>query len=173
MKLIFDEMSGQRDDVAAFRPGPKQAMDAKEAVVLGLGPQLAQDCQPGVAAVTNDVGGCTGASGDRRWRVEAALPDRCLDIIVARIAGDTRIEFVGTKLIQRDHHWGVGDGIAKRFNRGTRAFKARGQEFVLYVLGSQVRHGEPLWGVYLPSSHRSRWPPVRLARRHGEAACRH
>src|SRR5258708_33478552 len=95
MKLIFDEMSGQRDDVAAFRPGPKQAVDAEETFVLGLGPQLAQDREARVAAIADDVNRRTRASGDRGRRIEAALPDRCLDVVVEGIAGDTRIEFVG------------------------------------------------------------------------------
>src|SRR5258708_33907380 len=100
MKLIFDEMSGQRDDVAAFRPGPKQAMDAKEAVVLGLGPQLAQDCQPGVAAVTNDVGGRTGASGDPPPRAEAGAPDRAPGIILRRVTGARSTQVWSPELIQ-------------------------------------------------------------------------
>jgi hypothetical protein len=38
-----------------------------------------------------------GTAGDRRRRVQSALLNRRLDVVVERIARDARIEFVGTQ----------------------------------------------------------------------------
>src|SRR3546814_20376893 len=54
-QLVLGQMPGQRHDFAARRPRAEQARNAEEAFLLGLATQLAQDRQPRVDAVANDL----------------------------------------------------------------------------------------------------------------------
>ena len=140
MQFVLGQMAGERDDLAALGPGPEQAGDAEEALVLRFAPQLAQDGQPCVAAVANDVVRLAGAAGDGRRRIEAAFPDRCLDLVVARVARDARIEVIRLELVQRHRHGGIGDGIAERIGDRAAALEAVGQQLGRHVLRGQLSH---------------------------------
>ncbi|MNP74960.1 hypothetical protein D3C76_1719210 [compost metagenome] len=56
-------------------PRSKQAVDTKEAFVMGLLPQLSENRQAGVAAVADDEGRFTRAAGDRRWLIQPSFAD--------------------------------------------------------------------------------------------------
>src|SRR3546814_9473017 len=70
-QLVLGQMPGQRHDFAARRPRAEQARNAEEAFLLGLAPQLAQDRQPRVAAVANDVVRLARPARDRGGRVRS------------------------------------------------------------------------------------------------------
>jgi hypothetical protein len=98
---------------AALGPRAEQARYAEKAFVLGLRPEFAQDRQPRVAAVADDVVVLAGPPGDGRRRVQAALADGCLDFLVGRIALLARVVVVGAQLVQRHDHGRVGDRVAQ------------------------------------------------------------
>src|SRR3546814_5501196 len=77
-------MPGQRHDFAARRPRAEQARNAEEAFLLGLAPQLAQDRQPRVAAVANDVVRLARPARDRGGRVQPTFADGRLDLRIGR-----------------------------------------------------------------------------------------
>jgi len=55
VQFVLCEVPGQGNNLAALGPGAEQATDAEEPLIPGLGPQLTQYRQPGVAAIANDV----------------------------------------------------------------------------------------------------------------------
>ena len=74
-------------------------MNAKEALVAGFLPQLAENCQACITAVADDEIGFARAAGNR-WRlIQSALTDRGLDIVVQRITDEARVVFVGPQLL--------------------------------------------------------------------------
>ncbi|MNP47945.1 hypothetical protein D3C76_1420330 [compost metagenome] len=57
-------------------------MNAKEALVAGFLPQLAENRQSRITAVADDEIGFSGAAGNR-WRlIQPAFTDRSFDIVV-------------------------------------------------------------------------------------------
>jgi hypothetical protein len=140
-QLVLGQMPGQHHDFAALRPRAEQARDAEEAFVLGLAPQLAQDRQPRVAAVADDVVRLAGPARDRGRRVQPALADGRLDVLVGRVARHARVVVVGAQLVQRHHHRRVGDGVAQGRGRRAAALEAGGQQLGGHVLRRQVSHG--------------------------------
>ena len=94
-QFVLGQMAGQHDDFAAAGPRPEQARYAEKLLVLGLRPQFAQDRQPRVAAVADDVVILARPSGDGRCRIQAALADGCLDFLIGRIALLARVMVVG------------------------------------------------------------------------------
>ncbi|MCY1525157.1 hypothetical protein D9M68_601280 [compost metagenome] len=64
MQFVFRQVAGQGNDFAAFGPGTEQTGNAEEALVLGLGPQLAQDGESRITAIADDVVLSTGSSSD-------------------------------------------------------------------------------------------------------------
>lgn len=146
VQLVFGEVPGQRDDFAALGPGPEQARDAKEAFVPCFTPQFAQDGQPRVAAVADDVVRFTRTAGDRRRSIETALPDRGLDLVIAGIARDAGIEVVGLELVQRYRHGRIRDGITERIGDGAAVLESVGQQLGRHVPRSQFSHRRrPPW----------------------------
>ena len=165
-QFVFSQVSGQGDDFATFGPRAELAGDAEEPLLLGLAPQLAQDRQPGVAAVADDEVLFARAAGDRWRRIQTSLADGRLDLIVGRVALDPRVMVIGAQLIERHDHRRVSDRIAQCGRRWPRALKACGQQLAGHLVGCHFGH---------------RWPPLawvgepcasRLARRNCALAFR-
>ncbi|MPM12965.1 hypothetical protein SDC9_59320 [bioreactor metagenome] len=134
-------MPGQRHDLAARRPRAEQARNPEEAFLLGLAPQLAQDRQPRVAAVANDVVRLARPARDRGGRVQPTFADGRLDLRIGRVARHARVVVVGPQLVQRHHHRRVGDGVAQGRGRRAAALEAGGQQLGSHVLRRQLSHG--------------------------------
>ncbi len=153
VQLVLGQVAGQRDHLAALGPGPEQAGDAEEAFVLRLAPQLAQDGESRVAAIADDVGAFAGATGDRGRRVQPALADRGLDLVVERVARDARVVVIRAQLVQRHDHRRVGDGIAQRIGDGPLRSKPVGQQLGRHVLRGQFSHRRrPPWSSASPGT---------------------
>ena len=86
-------------------------MNAKEALVAGFLPQLAENRQSRITAVADDEIGFTRAAGNRRWLIQPAFTDRGFYIVIKRIADEAWVVLVGPQLLQRDQHRGVDDWI--------------------------------------------------------------
>ncbi|MNL13785.1 hypothetical protein D3C87_1347040 [compost metagenome] len=88
-------------------------MNAKETLVTGFLPQLAENRQARITAVADDEIGFSRAAGNRRWLIQPAFTDRGLDIVIKRITDKTRVVFVGPQLLQSDQHRRVDEWIGQ------------------------------------------------------------
>ncbi len=70
-------------------------MDAEETLVAGFLPQLAENRQARIAAVSDDEIGFSRAASNRRRLVQPAFTDGGLYVVIKRITDEARVVFVG------------------------------------------------------------------------------
>ncbi|MOA03172.1 hypothetical protein D3C78_1226600 [compost metagenome] len=93
MQIAFGQMAEEGSDFIA--PRSEQAMNAKETLVAGFLPQLAENRQASITAVADDEIGFSRAAGNRRRLIQSAFTDGRLDVVVQRITNEARVVFVG------------------------------------------------------------------------------